>query len=67
MFESIGRKVDHAIADLMDLNRKLFWYKFYAYVYCRGKKLWVVNWFYVSGQLYKWQYKSLVKQIAKGG
>lgn len=64
MFEYLGRKIDHAIEDLMIFNRKLFWYKIYIYFYCKGKDLWVLNWFYGSGQLYKWQYERLKRQIA---
>lgn len=60
MFNLLGIKIDNLLCGLMKLNRKMFWYKFYGYYYCKNQKSkQLIDTAYNIGYLYKWQYKKL--------
>ncbi len=62
MFNLLGIKIDKFLCELMKLNRKMFWYKFYGYYYCKKQKSkQLIDTAYKIGYLYKWQYKKLIR------
>lgn len=64
MFTELGMKIDNLISDIKGLNRKVFWYKFYTYFYCKKHHSKELNKMaFECGYLYKWQYKKLLQKF----
>lgn len=62
MFEKLGRKIDYVI---VDLNRKMPWYKFYSYYVlkkrCKKEHIpGLINMAYDYRLIYKWQRRRLM-------
>ena len=62
MFMEIGIKIDNFLADVACFNRKLFWYKIFAYYFLKRnltKK--AIEFSYKYKCIYRWQYKRLIR------